>query len=154
LSDCDVAHLGVHCLVREKSPWLAALILSGGRKSEGGTGSDDGALTLDEIYKIDLPRTRLVVLSACETALGQYYRGEGIVSIVRPLISARVPEVVASLWSVDSSATADLMIEFHRQRKLSFGRTGEALRRAQMKMISSGHHPFYWSPFIAIGSAR
>src|SRR4029079_10045865 len=124
LKSCDVAHLAVHCIVEEKSKWFAALVLS----REVGAGdkplvlgnqlSDtDGFLYLNELYEMTLPRTRLVVLSACESGLGQYYRGEGIVSLVRPFLAARVPTVVASLWSVDSRATADLMIEFHRQRE-------------------------------------
>jgi CHAT domain-containing protein len=145
----DVVHLALHCLVEEKSPWLAALVLA--RSS-----SDDGVIHLDEVYNIKLPRTRLVVLSACQSGLGQYYRGEGVVSLVRPFISTGVPTVVASLWPVDSRATAPLMIDFHKQRKQNGKRISEALREAQIGMSSGGpfQHPYYWAPFIAIGSAN
>ena len=167
LKVCDVAHLAVHCLVAEKSPWLAALVLaeqgSGVRGSASvskplvvGTQSspEDGLLYLNEIYDIKLPRARLVVLSACESGLGQYYRGEGIVSLIRPFLAARVPTVVASLWSVDSRATADLMIQFHRERKTNNIGTGDALQAAQVKMIRSAQyrHPYYWAPFISVGA--
>jgi len=116
--------------------------------------ANDGLLYLNELYQIRLPRTRLVVLSACQSGLGQYYRGEGIVSLVRPLLAAGVPSVVASLWQVDSQATSDLMIAFHSQRKNANRRTGEALHDAQLKIRRSDRfrHPFYWAPFIAVGA--
>lgn len=117
---------------------------------------NDGLLFLRELYGLKLPRTKLVVLSACQSGLGQYYRGEGIVSLVRPFLAAGVPTIVASLWSIDSKATTHLMIEFHRQRKLAGMQTGVALRTAQIQMARSGpyQHPFHWAPFIVIGSSN
>jgi len=187
MSECDAAHLAVHCVVDEGSPWLAALVLADTAPSQNAlvtagdatpstppTGSragikriaalskalpqepridpNDGLLYLSELYGIKLPRTRLVVLSACQSGLGQYYRGEGIVSLVRPLLAAGVPTVVASLWPVDSKATSDLMVEFHKQRKLTAGvQAAEALRRAQIALARTYEHPFYWAPFIVVG---
>jgi CHAT domain-containing protein/tetratricopeptide (TPR) repeat protein len=192
MTECDVAHLAVHCVVEERSPWLAALVLARtsaaqgaappGSESGAATGltadssrkdtnkrtgtltnllpqepvvdSSDGLLYLSELYDIKLPRTRLVVLSACQSGLGQYYRGEGIVSLVRPFLAVGVPTVMATLWAVDSRATSDLMIEFHRQRKVQNLRAGDALRVAQIEMARSGsyQHPYYWAPFIVVGS--
>jgi CHAT domain-containing protein len=187
MRECDVAHLAVHCVVDDRSPWLAALVLAGttpvqdaplsGRaestpplgtdrgkatRSSGLTkaapqesvgDANDGMLYLNELYGIELPRTRLVILSACQSGLGQYYRGEGIVSLVRPLLAAGVPTIVASLWPVDSKATSDLMIEFHRQRKRSAGTlAAEALRNAQIELARTYPHPYYWAPFIVVGS--
>jgi CHAT domain-containing protein len=155
----EIIHLAVHVLVDEKSPWLAALVLAGdGSASQGSRGGDEsggeGLLYLNDIYGISLPRTRLVVLSACQSALGQYYRGEGIVSLVRPFLALRVPMVVASLWSIDSEATAPLMIEFHKNRTSGKKDAGEALREAQIKLTEDERfqHPYYWAPFIAVGS--
>ncbi|MEK6324648.1 MAG: CHAT domain-containing protein [Acidobacteriota bacterium] len=192
MGECDVAHLAVHCLVDESSPWLAALVLAGttpnqsaplpghdsapaasppaGATSKGtitrsaaltkalpqepAVDPNDGLLYLSELYGMKLPRTRLVVLSACQSGLGQYYRGEGIVSLVRPLLAAGVPTVVASLWPVDSKATSELMIEFHKQRKLTVGmHAAEALRRAQVELARTYEHPFYWAPFIVVGGS-
>jgi CHAT domain-containing protein len=190
MKECDVAHLAVHCLVDESSPWLAALVLAGTTPNQplpghdsapaaapaaGATGKgaitrsaalskalppepavdpNDGLLYLNELYGMKLPRTRLVVLSACQSGLGQYYRGEGIVSLVRPLLAAGVPTVVASLWPVDSKATSDLMIEFHKQRKLTAGmHAAEALRRAQIELARTYEHPFYWAPFVVVGGS-
>lgn len=167
LRTCDVAHLAVHCLVSEKSPWLAMLVLAApkaGARSSAEVSNpvvtaqqsspEDGLLYLNEIYGMSLPRARLVVLSACESGLGQYYRGEGIVSLIRPFLAARVPTVVASLWSIDSKATAELMIRFHRERKANNSGAGEALQTAQIQMIRSAEyqHPFYWAPFISVGA--
>lgn len=160
LKGCDVAHLAVHCLVEEKSPWLAALVLTkrgvGGQRlgSDRKSSPDDGMLYLNEVYEISLPRTRLVVLSACQSGLGQYYRGEGIVSLIHPFLALRVPTVVASLWSVDSRATAELMIQFHRERKANNIGAGDALQAAQIRMIRSAdyQHPYYWAPFVSVGA--
>lgn len=117
---------------------------------------NDGLLFLRELYGLRLPRTRLVVLSACQSGLGQYHRGEGIVSLVRPFLAAGVPTIVASLWSIDSKATTHLMIDFHTQRKLEGKQAGDALRLAQIQMARSGpyQHPFHWAPFIVIGSGN
>jgi CHAT domain-containing protein len=147
MASCDVAHLALHSLVQEKSPWLAALVLAGGAQEEG-------LLYLNDIYDITLPRTRLVVLSACQTALGQYYRGEGVVSLVRPFLAVGVPTVVASLWKVDSQATASLMIEFHKQRVALEGRTAHALGAAQLTVAGreTHTHPYFWAPFITVGA--
>ena len=117
---------------------------------------NDGLLFLRELDGVRLPGTKLVVLSACQSGLGRYYRGEGIVSLIRPFLSSGVPTVVASLWPVDSEATADLMIEFHRGRTLDHMQTADALRAAQIEMIRSKlhQHPFYWAPFILVGASN
>jgi CHAT domain-containing protein len=175
IKECEVAHLALHCLVSESSPWLAALVLAGQSTNETGllsgqdvpqrgdalrnavpqpqeTDPNDGLLYFNELYGMTLPRTKLVVLSACQSGLGQYYRGEGMVSLVRPLLAAGVPTVVASLWPVDSQATSELMIEFHKQRKGSRLQAADALRSAQLDLARSHMHPYYWAPFIVVGS--
>ena len=190
IKECEVAHLALHCLVSESSPWLAALVLAGQSQNESarvsgkdavarrgsnseafnqpgpqGSGAlrnaspqqheadpNDGLLYFSELYGLRLRHTKLVVLSACQSGLGQYYRGEGMVSLVRPLLAAGVPTVVASLWPVDSQATGELMIEFHKQRKESRLLAADALRRAQLDLARSHMHPYYWAPFIVVGS--
>jgi CHAT domain-containing protein/lipopolysaccharide biosynthesis regulator YciM len=161
----DVAHLALHCLVKENSPWLAALVLAPTNADRAGprhvgasqqafvSDSNDGMLYLDEVYEIKLPQTRLVVLSACQSGLGRYYRGEGMVSLARPFLAAGVPTVATSLWPVNSEATSQLMIEFHRQRKLSQLGSADALSKAQVMMARNSpyQHPYYWGSFIVIG---
>jgi CHAT domain-containing protein len=159
-----MAHFAVHCLVEERSPWQAALLLA--RPAHPTTtgapiaaASADfseahGLLYLNEVYQLEMPHLRLVVLSACESGLGKYYRGEGVVSLVRPFIAARVPTVVATLWSVQSGATAEFMGMFHRLKQSGLS-VGEALRRAQVTMLKEegpNQSPYFWAPFIVEGS--
>ena len=115
---------------------------------------NDGLLFLRELQHIKLPHTKLVVLSACQSGLGRYYRGEGIVSLIRPFLASGVPTVAASLWPVNEQATSDLMIEFHRQRRLANKSAGGALQAAEIKLSESAlfKHPFYWAPFILVGA--
>lgn len=151
LSRCDIAHFSTHCRVEEKSPWLAALVMA-----KTTAGKDDQLLRLNEFNQFGLLRARLVILSACQSGLGQYYRGEGIVSLVRPFLARSVPTVVASLWTVDSQATAALMIDFHKARKQPGVPAADALRAAQMQMMRDAlfSHPYYWAPFVVIGSSN
>lgn len=187
MKTCTVAHLALHCLVDQQSPWLSALVLAPEKSTTTRAGSNsssekraqaraeadnarasrtlslsprpqvddpsDGLLYLDEVYNLNLPKLRLVVLSACETGLGRYYRGEGVVSLIHPFLAARVSTVVASLWPVESRATSELMLEFHKQRTSPRKQAGAALRLAQLKMIASADsaHPYYWASFIVVG---
>jgi CHAT domain-containing protein len=102
-----------------------------------------------------LSHTRLVVLSACQSGIERQYGGEGPTSFARQFIIAGVPEIVASLWPVDSEPAAQLMIAFHRHRKTDGMPTAEALRRAQQDMIegpdSRYRRPYYWASFAVIG---
>ena len=104
---------------------------------------------------MNLPRTRLVVLSSCQTAAERYYKGEGMISLARPFIVAQVPLVVASLWPAESDSTAELMISFHKHRRQEKVSTAEALAAAQREMLGESEgrftHPYYWAPFMVIG---
>lgn len=162
LRQCNVAHLASHCLINSSTPWGAALVLAdpnsdrtvvpSGQKDIADAEHRDELLSMSEISQVPMPRTRLVVLSACQTGLGRYFKGEGVVSLVRPFISSGVPSVVASLWSVDSQATRDLMVAFHKQRTSNSGKTAAALQAAQRQMLT-GHykHPYYWAAFVVVG---
>ncbi|HYP26123.1 MAG TPA: CHAT domain-containing protein [Blastocatellia bacterium] len=180
IKDFDVVHFALHVLVEEDSPGLAALVLappewkqSGNRPgAAGGDGKsparglypapskevfndpEDGLLYLSEVYNFGLTRTRLVILSGCESGLGQYYRGEGMVSMVMPFLASNVPTVMASLWAVNSQATSSLMIDFHEKRKNGHPGAASALRAAQLNMLRGPalyRHPYYWAPFIVVG---
>jgi CHAT domain-containing protein len=154
MKQADVIHLALHGIVDEQDPGRSKLLLAKTVGGDSGTYSDDGALLAGEIHKLKLPRTRLVVLSACQTATGRYYGGEGLMGLSRPFVAARIPLVVASLWPVDSDATAELMIDFHKCRKVDKLSTVNALRRAQLALLSSGSRlrdPYYWASFIIVG---
>jgi CHAT domain-containing protein len=104
----------------------------------------------------------LVVLSACDTALGKIEKGEGMIGLTWALFVAGVPNTVVSQWTVDSSSTTELMIQFHKKLKLllsdSTSRTPipDALRAAALNLLKTDEyrHPFYWAPFVVIGSGE
>ena len=151
----DVVHFALHSVVDQRSPMRSKLLLTKEPNAAVEQQSSDGLLESHEIYRLKLPQTRLVILSACQTGVERYYKGEGMISMARPFMAAGVPLVVVSLWPVDSDSTAQLMINFHKYRKLENLPSAEALRRAQLEMLHSSeerlHQPYYWAPFIALG---
>lgn len=150
MGKADVAHLALHYVVNGRSEMLSGFALA-----PEPAGGPDGFLQSYEVYGMRLPRTRLVVLSACQTGIEQEYAGEGAVGVTRPFLVAGVPAVVASLWPVDSDASAELMTSFHRHRVGDGLTVTQALRRAQVEMArgpdARRRHPFYWAPFVAVG---
>ena len=155
LAQFDALHLALHCVVDERSPMRSKLLLAKPPPNSAEAREDDGALQAYEIYRLQLRRLRLVILSACRSGVERYYGGEGMVGVSRPFIAKRVPLVVASLWEVNSAATEELMIRFHEGRKRKALFTAEALRQAQLEMLhgpdSSRRLPYYWASFVCIG---
>jgi CHAT domain-containing protein len=116
------------------------------------SGLDDGILTALEAASLDLSGTKLVVLSACETGVGDVRTGEGVFGLRRAFTAAGAETLVMSLWQVDDEATAQLMAEFYRRLARGEGR-GDALRQAALTLLNdpARRHPFYWAAFIASG---
>ena len=118
---------------------------------------EDGILYLHEIYNVEL-NADLVVLSACETGLGQLQQGEGIVSLARGFSFAGAKSLITTLWSVNDKSTSVFMITFYKYLKQGFPKD-VALQKAQLYLIEnsaagqdiSTSHPFFWSPYILIG---
>jgi CHAT domain-containing protein len=150
----DVVNFALHYVADEQSNMLSGMVLAGEHARAVG-GDDDGFWQVYEIYKTELARTKLVVLSACQTGVERQYRGEGAASVARPFITAGVPIVVASLWPVNSDSTAQLIVAFHKYRTQERAPTAEALRRAQLTLLRGDderyRHPHYWGAFTAIG---
>ncbi len=151
----DVIHFASHYIVDEQNPMLSKLLLAKKDSEASRETEDDDVLQPFDMYEMRLPRTRLVVLSACQTGEEKYYSGEGMVGMSRTFLAAGVPLVVASQWGVNSGSTSELMINFHKYRKQQGLSTADALRRAQVDMFSSSEpryrHPYYWASFIVIG---
>lgn len=116
-------------------------------------GRDDGILTALEVASMDLRGTELVVLSACETGVGEVDAGEGVYGLRRALTIAGARAQVMSLWKVDDAATRDLMIDYYKGLAKGTGR-GEALRAAQQGLLADAkrRHPYYWAAFIPSGA--
>ncbi|HKU75230.1 MAG TPA: CHAT domain-containing protein [Pyrinomonadaceae bacterium] len=151
LARADVAHFAAHYQIDTGSLLASRLLLApepGDRAH-----SQPSALHSGDIYRMNLARTRLVFLSACDTGIEQQFGGEGPVGFARSFLVAGVPVVVASLWAVDSDATSQLMIEVHRLRRHENRSTTQALMLAQQQLISSENYgkPYYWAGFTVIG---
>jgi CHAT domain-containing protein len=155
----------------------SGLALAGANRRADGAGGD-GVLTAYEAAALDLFGTRLVVLSACETGLGDVQSGDGVYGLRRALVLAGAESQMMSLWQVSDAATRDLMTAYYR-RLLAGGERGEALRQVQLAMIKrqpqaaaaggrrglggglarqlqteERRHPFYWASFILSGEWR
>jgi len=113
-------------------------------------GIEDGILTAYEVVSMDLSNTSLVVLSACETGLGEVRLGEGVFGLQRSLKVAGVKDIAMSLWTVDDEATKQLMIAFYRNW-LEYGDKQRAFKEAQLLIRESFPEPYYWGAFVLVG---
>jgi CHAT domain-containing protein len=109
---------------------------------------NDGVLSVSELYDLQL-NADLVVLSACETALGDTSKGNDVVGLNRGFLFAGARSIVSSLWEVDDNATRDLMVAFYQQRA-RHGKAG-GLRQAQLATLKKYPHPYYWAAFQMSG---
>jgi CHAT domain-containing protein len=150
LKQFNIIHFATHGILNDKNPELSGIVLS--LVDELGQ-SQDGFFTLRDIYNLDLP-VHLVVLSACQTGMGQPVRGEGLIGLTRGFMYAGARSVVVSLWRVNDQATAELMKRFYKhmlgKEKLP---AAAALRQAQLEMQADKvwHDPYYWAGFILQG---
>lgn len=139
-------HFATHGLLNEASPFYSSIVLS-----HGGDNNDAGQLFARELLEVDLS-AELVVLSACETGLGQRVSGEGVLGMSWAWFVAGVPSLVSSQWKVGDTAAASLMKSLWTDIKNGVNRT-EALRHAQLSLLKDRktRHPFFWAPFMLIG---
>lgn len=113
-------------------------------------GVEDGILTADEISRLDLSHTRLVVLSACETARGHIDNTDGVWGLQRAFKQAGAGTIVMTLWKVSDETTCMFMTEFYRQLANGLN-TRQALKRARTYLIEQGAtDPYYWAAFVAM----
>jgi CHAT domain-containing protein len=150
-----IIHLAAHGLLNESRPQFSGLVVSLPQASPAAgerAPSEDGLVQVYEIFNMKL-NADLVVLSACETGLGQEIRGEGVVGLTRAFLYAGTPAVVVSLWKVADASTAELMVRFHERLQGGDSSPSEALRRAQLHLIDETGfaHPYFWAPFVLVG---
>jgi CHAT domain-containing protein/Tfp pilus assembly protein PilF len=135
-----------------KNPLLrSGLGLAGVNQNK--SGDDDGVLTALEAAGLDLSGTKLVVLSAGDTGVGEVKNGEGVQGLRRALVLAGSESQVMSLWPVSDVATKDLMIPYYKALRGGEGRS-EGLRQVQLQMLrgrKDRRHPFFWAAFIQSG---
>jgi CHAT domain-containing protein/lipopolysaccharide biosynthesis regulator YciM len=152
LQNYRIVHLATHGILNSTQPELSGVVLS--LVDEKGT-LQNGFLQLRDIFNLNLP-AELVVLSACETGLGEEVKGEGLVGLTRGFMYAGSPRVVVSLWSVSDRATSELMVKFYTKMLQDGLKPAAALRAAQIEMWEQKQWqaPYYWAAFTLQGEWR
>ncbi|ERT05964.1 TPR repeat family protein [Lyngbya aestuarii BL J] len=149
LSQYQIVHFATHGLLNETQPELSGLVFS--LYDETGT-QKPGFLQLSDIFNLTLSAD-LVVLSACQTGIGQDIRGEGLVSLTRGFMYAGAERIVVSLWAVADDSTSELMQNYYRKILETDSNPAKAMRETQLEMIQSNNYnsPYYWAPFVFQG---
>jgi CHAT domain-containing protein len=151
--------LGLHLPNATANPLLrSGLLLAGAANTlqqpawpqRAAAPQEDGVLTAYEAKNLNLSGTELVVLSACETGLGEIKNGEGVYGLQRAFLVAGAEGVLMSLWKVDDQATLELMKVFY-ERWLGGADKAIALREAQLAVMRTHRDPYYWGAFVLMG---
>ncbi len=132
-----------------KNPFMRSGLLLAGCQKPNPEG-EDGILTAEEVMNLTLDNTELVVMSACETGLGDIQAGEGVFGLQRAFQQAGAKSVLMSLWKVDDEATQTLMTEFY-MALLKGQSKRQAFKTAQMNLKKRFPEPYYWGAFVMVG---
>ena len=133
----DLVHLACHAQFRADNPQFSSLQLG------------DDWLAVNEASTLPLS-CRLVTLSACETGVNAVAPGEELIGLARGFLSAGSAAVLLSLWTVDDEATHEFMVSFYTQL-IAAQSASKALQGAQVALLKTHPHPFFWSPFVLVG---
>ena len=147
--------------VRIENPFLrSGLALAGANRSLAHQGVTEGILTSEKILCLNLRGTDLVVLSACETGMGDVKNGEGVYGLRRAFTQAGAKSLVMSLWEVPDRETKELMVSFYKNMLSGKMNRAEALRHAALKqreLVKARYgydNPYYWGAFVFLGEAE
>ncbi len=148
---------GVNAENASNNPLLrSGLILAGAGNAITGTAgtditsNDNGVLTAYEAMNLNLEGTSLVILSACETGLGDVKSGEGVYGLQRAFQVAGADALIMSLWKVDDAATQQLMTNFYTNW-IKLGNKQKAFKQAQLQLMTKYKEPYYWGAFVMMG---
>jgi len=138
----------------------SGLALAGAnRRASAGPNEDDGILTAEEVASLNLEGVDWVVLSGCDTGLGEIQAGEGVLGLRRAFRIAGAQTLITSLWAVGDDDARDWMTSLYRARFVDNQSTAAAVRRTSLGQLRARRaagkstHPFYWAGFIAVGGA-
>jgi len=154
----ELLQIATHCFfledekTTERNPLLrAGLLFAGANRAltdqDVVSGIEDGILTAEEISRLDLSKTKLVVLSACETGLGEVNNSEGVFGLQRAFKLAGVETLVMSLWKVDDKIISQFMLAFYENLYLGKSKL-ESFRTAQNIIRQQNQNPYYWAGFV------
>jgi CHAT domain-containing protein len=167
-----VVHLATHgffldeqcpgtSVARENPLLRSGIALAGANlRQTAGPGEEDGILTAEEAASLDLEGTEWVVLSGCDTGLGDIKAGEGVLGLRRAFQEAGARTIVNSLWPVNDREAQQWMAALYRARFLEDKGTAESVRDADLRQLrdrraaAKSTHPFYWAGFVAVGDWR
>jgi CHAT domain-containing protein len=143
----SVVHLATHATANLEFPDLSRFLFA-----PEGNAREMSALLARDLAGITFPRTKLVVLAACDTASGPRIHGEGVISLARPFLAGGVPHVAATLWPIDDRAARVLFTHLHRNIRNGMT-TSEALRAAQLAILNDPTlPPNAWAAVTVLGS--
>ncbi|MFZ6013185.1 MAG: CHAT domain-containing protein [Bacteroidota bacterium] len=148
---------GVHLENAGDNPLLrSGLMLAGAANTVSGKtmpnleSNDNGILTAYEAMNLNLEGTNLIVLSACETGLGDIKAGEGVYGLQRAFLVAGADALIMSLWKVDDAATQQLMTSFYNNW-IKLGNKQKAFKQAQLQLMTKYKEPYFWGAFVMMG---
>lgn len=148
----DILHLATHAVMDVRKPSQSFIAFY----PEDSTRPDSYKLYLNELYGLNLDSTRLMLLSACETGVGQFVEGEGVMSLSRGVLYAGCPSVVTTLWPANDKSTAYIINRFYRYMDKGYDLTN-ALRLSKLdfvKQYPKQMHPSFWAHLVLIGQTQ
>jgi CHAT domain-containing protein len=144
----DILHLAMHTIINDKDPMYSKMAFTQEPNS-----SEDNFLNTYEIYNLNL-KSKLTVLSSCNTGFGKLNKGEGVMSLARGFKYAGCPSIVMTLWPVEDNSSIRLMEYFYKALKKGYDKN-KAMQVAKHKFLKNSDrlhaHPYFWSGYISIG---
>ncbi|MFH1700352.1 MAG: CHAT domain-containing protein [Candidatus Zixiibacteriota bacterium] len=148
-SNTKYLHIAAHGITNDRMPNRSAIILSTNQNDD-----DDGILQPREITQLEIP-IQLVFLSSCRSGRGKYFPGEGVLNLARPFLIAGCNSAIVTYWNISDITTSEFT-EYFYQNILKGHSHAHALARAKQQFIESRRaklrHPYFWAPYILIGS--